>query len=167
MIDAKDPKSGEFTKIGGILVHSTYINNSFHLVVGCGVNVSNSAPSTSLNSILSSLHPSVQPFSLPRLLSQILVMFEELYLRFIRFPPYGGFAPSGLRDEYYSMWLHTGQEVLLETEGGEKGKVTGITEEFGLLEVEMMEGAMRGRKVELQPDGNSFDFFRGLVRRKR
>ncbi|TGZ83394.1 class II aaRS and biotin synthetase [Ascodesmis nigricans] len=167
-IYAKDPKTGEYTKIVGILVQSTFLSNSFHLVVGCGINTSNPHPSTSLNTILSQLHPALPPFSLPRLLAAILVTFEEMYLRFCR-PSSGlesSFVSSGLRDEYHEMWLHSGQEVTLEMEGNERGKVVGLDGEWGLLEIDMLEGREKGRRVRVQPDGNGFDFFTGLVRKK-
>lgn len=96
--------------------------------------------------------------------------FEELYTRFLR----TGFDAvfEGL---YYADWLHGGQVVRLEGEGegGVRVRIRGITRDYGLLVAEEVRevgggGGERstGRVWQLQSDSNSFDFMRGLVRRK-
>ena len=73
---------------------------------------------------------------------------------------------------YYRHWLHSEQVVTLETEGGIKARIKGITTDWGLLVAEEIlggDGVTRegaGRRIELQADGNGFDFFRGLLKRK-
>lgn len=87
---------------------------------------------------------------------------------------------------YYKMWLHSAQIVTLETteeEEGAKGaqtavtvRIEGITRDWGLLVAEEVVGGGQengngkvrgtGKKFLLQSDSNSFDFMRGLVRRK-
>ena len=64
--------------------------------------------------------------------------------------------------------MHTGQLVTLEAEGGVKARVVGITHDWGLLKVEETdrEGRATGRMSALQSDENSFDYFKGLIRRK-
>ena len=72
-------------------------------------------------------------------------------------------------DLYYSHWLHTGQVVTLEEEGGAKARIKGITQDHGLLLAEELgwsSGRPTGRIWQLQSDSNSFDFLKGLVRRK-
>jgi biotin--protein ligase len=73
-----------------------------------------------------------------------------------------------MEGEYYDNWLHTDQIVTLETEGGMKARIKGITRDWGLLLAEELGWQDRptGKVVTLQSDSNSFDFFRGLVRRK-
>ena len=58
--------------------------------------------------------------------------------------------------------------MTLEAEGGFRARILGITRDWGLLRVEELgwEDRGTGRVWELQSDSNSFDFFRGLVRRK-
>ena len=58
--------------------------------------------------------------------------------------------------------------MTLETEGGMKAKIKGITKDWGLLLAEEVgwEDRPTGREVTLQSDSNSFDFFKGLVKRK-
>ncbi|KAI5815222.1 biotin-protein ligase [Pyronema omphalodes] len=143
-----------YVKIGGILVNSSFQRNAFNLVIGAGINTHNEAPTTSLNAIRPA---GTEELLQERLLARVLVVFEEFY---------GAFTKAGwgaFRDRYEKEWLHQGQQVTLEMEGNAKGTVMGITDE-GLLKVKMAEG---GRMVELMSDGNSFDFFRGLVKTKR
>lgn len=69
---------------------------------------------------------------------------------------------------YYGYWLHSGQIVTLESEGGVQCRVKGVEREWGLLVVEELGWELRptGKIWTLQTDSNSFDFLRGLVRRK-
>lgn len=69
---------------------------------------------------------------------------------------------------YYKHWLHSEQIVTLEAEGGVRARIKGITSNWGLLRVEELGWQDRptGKIWELQSDSNSFDFFKGLVKRK-
>jgi biotin--protein ligase len=60
------------------------------------------------------------------------------------------------------------QIVTLETEGGARARIKGITTDWGLLVAEELGWQDRptGKKWSLQSDSNSFDFFRGLLKRK-
>jgi biotin--protein ligase len=153
-----DPKN--YVKIGGILVNSSYSGGDYTLICGVGINVSNTAPTTSLNALCTAAK--LPPMQGEKLLASILVNFESLYLRFC----HGGFTP--LLDVYYRHWLHSEQIVTLEQEGGAKARIKGITSDWGLLVAEELgwEDRPTGRKWELQSDSNSFDFFRGLLKRK-
>jgi len=132
-------------------------NSTFNLVVGVGINTHNASPTTSLNLLRHALNPSLPEYSQEKLLAKVLVVFEEKYLRFCR----AGWA--GFEAEYERVWLHSSQVVTLEMEGGVKATVLGVTRDCGMLRVQEVK---TGRIVELVSDGNSFDFFRGLVRRK-
>ena len=168
--NSKSKESGgndlrKYTKIGGILVNSHYNSAEYIAVCGIGLNTSNPSPTTSLNSLLPK---HLAPFTIERLLARILTCFEELYDRFCAV----GFDQS-FEELYYRDWLHMGQVVTLETEGGIKARIRGITRDYGLLVAEeVVEDSLRGgwkgtgRTLQLQSDSNSFDFFRGLVRRK-
>jgi len=128
--------------------------------VGVGVNTTNAAPTTSLNALLS---PHLAPFTLEKLLARILTKFETIYETFTRL----GFTKE-LEQTYYSHWLHSGQIVTLEAEGGVRARILGITRDWGLLRAEELgwEDRPTGNVWELQTDSNSFDFFKGLVKRK-
>ncbi|KAK3679245.1 biotin holocarboxylase synthetase [Recurvomyces mirabilis] len=159
-VPEKDEK--KYVKIGGILVNSSYAGGDYTLVCGIGLNVSNPSPTTSLSLLAQKLN--LPPFTLERLLASILANFEGLYTRFCR---------TGWDKEfqglYYGAWLHTDQIVVLETEGGARARIKGITSDWGLLVAEEVvgeEGRVTGKRFALQSDSNSFDFFRGLLRRK-
>jgi biotin--protein ligase len=150
-------------KIGGILVNSSYSGSTYDLVCGIGLNLSNALPTTSLNLLASTQSPPLKPFTHEKLLASILAQFESLYSTFCE----AGFTRD-MEGDYYDNWLHTNQVVTLETEGGMKAKIKGITRDWGLLLAEELGWQDRptGKLVTLQSDSNSFDFFRGLVRRK-
>ena len=156
--DAVDPSSGDLAKIGGILVNSHYSASEFLSVVGIGLNTTNAAPTTSLNALKP---PS--PFTLEKLLARILTTFSAMYSKFVE----NGFDKS-FEQMYYKHWLHTDQIVTLEAEGGVRARVKGITRDWGLLLVEELgwEDRATGKIWTLQSDSNSFDFFKGLVKRK-
>ncbi|KAI7741454.1 hypothetical protein M8C21_008534 [Ambrosia artemisiifolia] len=73
-----------------------------------------------------------------------------------------GFKP--LEELYYKTWLHSGQRVAVQDPDllvENTVTVQGLTSSGYLLAI-----ADDGKMYELHPDGNSFDFFKGLVRRK-
>ncbi|KAK3116297.1 biotin holocarboxylase synthetase [Teratosphaeriaceae sp. CCFEE 6253] len=164
-IYALDPTSPDsekkYVKIGGILVNSSYAGGDYTLVCGVGLNVTNAAPTTSLSLLAKQL--GLAPFTLEKLLASILTQFEELYARFCR----TGFDKR-FQDLYYASWLHTDQIVTLETEGGARARIQGITSDWGLLVAEELgwEDRPTGKRFQLQSDSNSFDFFKGLLKRK-
>lgn len=128
--------------------------------MGVGLNTANAAPTTSLNSLLPN---NLAPFTLEKLLARVLTAFENIYKSFIR----TGFDRK-LEEKYYSLWLHSEQIVTLEAEGGVRARVLGITRDWGMLKVEELgwEDRPTGKIWQLQSDSNSFDFFKGLLRRK-
>jgi biotin--protein ligase len=153
-----------YTKIGGILVNSHYNTKEYIAVCGIGLNTANAAPTTSLNQLIPLLRASkLEPFTLERLLARILTTFEELYNTFLQ----TGFDER-MEQAYYKHWLHMDQIVTLEAEGGQRAMIKGITRDFGLLIAQELgwEDQPTGKRFELQSDANSFDFFKGLVKRK-
>lgn len=150
-----------YVKIGGILVNSSYAGGDYTLVCGIGLNVSNAGPTTSLAMLAE--RAGVAAPSLERLLASVLAQFEGLYTRFCR----TGFDRA-LEQQYYDSWLHGDQIVSLEMEGGARARIKGISRDWGLLVAEELgwEDRATGRRFELQSDSNSFDFFKGLLKRK-
>ncbi|KUI53599.1 Biotin--protein ligase [Cytospora mali] len=169
--DPANPWGGEngkkpnYVKVGGILTNCAYSNGNYQLVVGVGINTTNARPTTSLNEVLSafSQRHNLAPFRIERFLARLLTRFESLYREFVRH----GFTRS-MEERYYDSWLHSGQEVTLEAEGGVRAKVVGITTDWGLLRAQELgpDGRLTGRVWALQSDENSFDFWKGLVKRK-
>lgn len=157
----------KYIKIGGILVNSHYNSKEYIAVCGVGLNVSNAAPTTSLNDLISLLPTAYRdrapPFTLEKLLASILSSFQSLYDQFM----VTGFD-SVMENMYYKDWLHMDQIVTVESEGGVRARIKGITRDYGLLVAEELgwEDRATGKKMTLMSDSNSFDFFRGLVKRK-
>ena len=153
--------SNPIVKIGGILVNSSYSGTSYTIVCGIGLNLANPLPTTSLNMLASASN--LKPFTYEKLLASILAQFESLYSQFCK----TGFSRD-MEGEYYDAWLHTDQIVTLEMHDGVRARIKGITRDWGLLLAEELgwEDRGTGRVVQLQSDSNSFDFFKGLIRRK-
>ncbi|KAK4227573.1 biotin--protein ligase [Podospora fimiseda] len=170
-IYARDPNKPDkvtYIKIGGILSNCAYSSGNYQVVLGIGININNGRPTTSLDALLPLLNQKLPEFRIERLLARILTRLEVLYNDFCR----EGFS-SELEERYYANWLHTNQIVTLEAEGGVKARVLGITRDWGMLKAEEVtpdgiNGALRstGKVWALQSDENSFDFWKGLVRRK-
>ncbi|ROT42564.1 biotin-protein ligase [Sodiomyces alkalinus F11] len=167
---ARDPSSSpskpSYVKIAGILSTCTYTAGSYTCVIGIGINAANPRPTTSLNDLRP---PHLAAFRLEKLLARLLTRLECLHGEFLR----DGFAGS-IEERYYRHWLHGGQLVTLQDEeGGEEGgparaRVIGITRDWGLLRaVEVdADGRATGRAWALQSDENSFDYWKGLIRRR-
>lgn len=160
-------------KVCGILVNTNVVNNQYKLIVGTGINLDNEAPTTSINSTIKLLNeqrrsqgnlPSLPLLSSEELLAKYVHAFSKLYTTFL----HQGFTP--LLPTYYSHWFHTGQVVRLQDHGNTRVKIVGITDDWGLLEaveVDMQNRVINcGQRFYLQPDGNSFDMFKGLISRK-
>lgn len=166
-LDPEDPEQKRYTKICGILINSHFMSNEYISVVGIGVNATNASPTTALTALAaryaSNGAATTSPVSLEKLLARILTTFEDLYTRFLR----TGFD-RGFEAMYYQDWLHMHQIVTLEEEGGARARIQGITRDYGLLIAEELGWGDRptGRLYQLQSDSNSFDFFKGLVKRK-
>ena len=180
-----------YVKVGGILVNTSYSGGDYHVILGIGVNLSNPSPTTSLNALVDALAKTgqvkqpIEAMTNERLLARILTCFGELYEMF---------KEKGFRGDiermYYRYWLHDDQVVTLESEGGAKARITGVSGDWGLLVAEQVRdddvrdtngdidwGAkvglgvsepqrQSGRSFALQSDSNSFDFFKGLIKRK-
>jgi biotin--protein ligase len=160
--------SNPIVKIGGILVNSSYSGSTYDVVPGIGLNLSNALPTTTLNQLAKGMNPPLKDFTPEKLLASILAHFETLYSTFCQ----EGFNRD-MESYYYENWLHTDQLVTLEdqqgVQSGCKARIKGITRDWGLLlaeEVREIDGRGTGKIIQIQSDGNSFDFFRGLVRRK-
>lgn len=157
-----------YVKISGTLLNSQVYNGMYNLICGIGVNLSNEGPTVSLNRIvehlnclrkmrsLSPLLP-IQPEVLLAKLVFTLGLFFDVY-RHLGIKP---FLPL-----YYKRWFHSSQLVSLDREGNGKIKkciIKGITPDHGLL---IAQDTDTKETYELQPDGNSFDIFKGMIYRK-
>lgn len=158
----------KWVKVSGALVNTQYLDGHYNLVWGAGVNVSNEAPTTSLNLVLSKLNTIRAKKGKSELASyQIEILLAKIMANLNNF--YDVFKKSGLNPFlplYYKRWFHNNQTVLLDQEGSGstiKVEIKGITQN-GLL---VAQNTNTKELYELQPDGNSFDIFKGLVYRKK
>eukprot|EP00887_Chlorella_sp_A99_P000364 scaffold13.g364.t1 len=149
-------------KIGGILCHTSCRGQAFHLTLGVGINVSNREPTTCLDALVEAAaaaagRPAPPPPSREALLAGIAGRLEGMLHRL----GWEGFAP--FERDYYAAWLHGGQQVQLEDEGRRVHvRIEGLSSHGYLLAAD----AATGERYELHPDGNSLDFFHGLVKKK-
>ncbi|GME57006.1 Biotin/lipoate A/B protein ligase [Neofusicoccum parvum] len=155
------PSPSDYVKLSGVLVNSSYQDSEFTVSVGVGLNLANAAPTTSVDA-LAKAH-GLPPVRAEKLLACIMTRFQELYTKFCR----DGWDAE-LQEIYYRLWLHKHQIVILENEGDIRAQIKGITSDWGLLLVEELgwEDRKTGKVWALQSDSNSFDFFKGLLKRK-
>ncbi|GAA5983055.1 hypothetical protein JCM11641_004710 [Rhodosporidiobolus odoratus] len=161
-----------YKKIGGILVNSSFSDDQFNLVIGCGINTSNPRPTTSVNELVD-LHnrrfgTTLAPLRPEQLLALVLAKFGEMWQGFLE----RGFEP--FTDRYLSSWIHSDQRVTLDSTS-QQVRIVGITSDHGLLRTvpvqvdrlgnEVFGGYSGGQvqHIDLQPDGNRFDLMKGLI----
>jgi biotin--protein ligase len=149
-------------KLGGVLCGSTHGGGVFRVTVGAGLNVSNAQPTRCLDALIAAAAAArgaprkPPPLCAAALLAGALRHYEALEARFVA----AGVAP--LQPAYLHHWLHTGQRVTLQEEARAVPlTVRGLTPGGYLLAQDEA-----GERFELCPDGNSLDFFQGLVRKK-
>jgi biotin--protein ligase len=159
----------KLSKIGGLLVGSSFQSNMFELIAGCGVNVDNPTPSLSLNLVIQEYNAehgtNLAPISLEELLAMSLARLDSFYQKFCQ----QGFQP--FLDLYYRYWIHTNQLITLKDQGGIRARILGITADYGLLEVVAVDDnnqeLVPRQLYQLQPDGNSFDLMHNMISRKQ
>ncbi|KAF6521329.1 hypothetical protein HZS61_015587 [Fusarium oxysporum f. sp. conglutinans] len=156
----KSQEKPHYVKVGGILSQCLYFDGNYQIILGVGLNTINPRPTISISDLVPS---GASELHLETLLARVLTRIEAIYAQFLR----EGFS-ADLEARYYRHWLHTRQDVTLEAEGGVKARVMGITRDWGMLKVEEMDASGRstGKIWALQSDENSFDYWKGLVRRK-
>ncbi|XP_047979413.1 biotin--protein ligase 2-like [Salvia hispanica] len=149
-------------KVGGILCTSTYKSKKFNISAGIGLNIDNQKPTTCLNAALQRLGYAANQLQREDIISAFFNKFEVFHDMFLS----QGF--QALENLYYKTWLHSGQRVIVQEKNESEDQVSenvvtiqGLTPSGYLLAA-----TDDGQICELHPDGNSFDFFQGLVRRK-
>ncbi|CAH2043813.1 unnamed protein product [Thlaspi arvense] len=147
-------------KIGGILCTSTYRSKKFDVSVGVGLNVDNEQPTTCLNAVLRDLSPTSNLFTREEILGAFLHKFETFFdLLMAR-----GFKP--FEELYYRTWLHSEQKVVVEDKIEDRVVQNVVTIQGVTSSGYLLATGDDNQMYELHPDGNSFDFLKGLVRRK-
>ncbi|WFD31805.1 hypothetical protein MSPP1_002844 [Malassezia sp. CBS 17886] len=166
-----------FVKLAGILVNARYERDQFQVVVGCGVNCTNEHPTTSFAALVRSCAEATgavcPPVTQEQCAGAILAAFETLVLAFVG----AQYSFTPFAKAYEAMWMHSNQEVCIAGEQ-QPVRVVGITSDYGLLRTVPLasdttasdprawSGDFVADCIDLQPDGNSFDMFQNLVKRK-
>ena len=147
-------------KVGGILCTSSYEPKVYNICTGIGLNVDNEKPTTCLNAALQELKANSPRLKREDILASFFNKFEVLFDIFSN----QGF--QALEEQYYNSWLHSGQRVVVQ-DAHEGQSVNSVVTIKGLTPSGYLYAVGEdGKSYELHPDGNSFDFFTGLVRRK-
>ncbi|PJF17025.1 Biotin--protein ligase, partial [Paramicrosporidium saccamoebae] len=158
--------------MGGILVNSQVFQDGFLLLIGFGTSVYDTPWTRSLNELVqlyNSAHgTTLSPWTKERLLARFYGKFREYYrqLTTVGFP----------FDDYHKRWLHTGKIVFVESEQM-KARIEGIDPNGFLIARPHSEGLLglldsaskpssSQQPFLLQPDGNSFDMMKNLIKRK-
>lgn len=161
-----------YLKISGLLVNTHFASQKFVALLGCGLNISVDGPTVSVDHLIDILNEERKQLgleSLPHISVEILLAkyMNNLDIIMKQFINYG---VSALLPEYYKLWLHTNQVVTLTDHNNAKAVIVGITEDYGLLVAKELEpgsnSQFTGKTYHLQPDGNTFDIFRGLISKK-
>ncbi|KIO23381.1 hypothetical protein M407DRAFT_78134, partial [Tulasnella calospora MUT 4182] len=152
----------ELKKLGGILVTTNFSGGLVDVVIGCGINVLNPLPTTSLSQLVP---PGAQSeLTMEKTIATIMPVFEQMWDTFLS--QGGSFEP--FMDLYLTRWLHSDQVVTLTTVTPQQTvRIVGITPDYGLLRTIPERGGVGAQFIDLQPDGNSFDMMAGLIKLKQ
>ncbi|XP_075449893.1 biotin--protein ligase isoform X2 [Ascaphus truei] len=146
----------DLMKLGGVLVNSTLMGNTFHILIGCGFNVNNSHPTICINDLIMEQNKkyktNIEPLRVDYLIARAVTTLEKLINAFQKD------GPNGVLPVYYKYWVHSGRQVRLGSEEGPLAWIVGV-DDSGFLQV-LQEGK---DIVTVHPDGNSFDMLRNLI----
>ncbi|NXO44775.1 BPL1 ligase, partial [Locustella ochotensis] len=146
----------DLMKLGGVLVNSTLIETTFHVLIGFGFNVNNSNPTICINDLIAKFNreegTELRPLSADCLIARTVTVLERLIEVFQEK------GPNGILPQYYKYWVHSGQRVRLGSEDGPAAWIVGV-DDYGYLQVHREGGAVQS----VHPDGNSFDMLRNLI----
>lgn len=146
----------DLMKLGGVLVNSTLLGETFYILIGCGFNVSNSNPTICINDLITEYNKQhraeLKPLRTDSLIARTVTVLEKLIDTF------QDKGPDGVLPLYYKYWVHSGQRVRLGGLEGPEVWIVGL-DDSGFLQVQEEDGEV----VTVHPDGNSFDMLRNLI----
>jgi len=146
-------------RLGGILVTTSISGNKMDIVAGCGLNILNRPPSTSLTELQSGAQANL---SIEKTAAVIMAKFEPMWTVFVQNS--GSFAP--FMDLYLKRWLHADQLATVIAMGSHTDvRIVGITPDHGLLRTIPDCPAAQSEYIDLQPDKYRFDITAASVKR--
>ncbi|XP_077891983.1 biotin--protein ligase-like [Ictidomys tridecemlineatus] len=147
-------------KMGGVLVNSTLMGETFYILIGCGFNVTKNNPTICINDLVTEYNKqynaALKPLRADYLIARVVTVLETLIHTF------QDKGPNGVLPLYYKYWIHSGQQVRLGSAEGPKVSIVGL-HDSGFLQVHQEGGEM----VTVHPDGNTFDMLWNLILPKR
>ncbi|XP_069492198.1 biotin--protein ligase isoform X2 [Ambystoma mexicanum] len=143
-------------KVGGVLVNSTLMGSTFHILIGCGFNVANRNPTICINDLIDE-HNKKADDKLKLLNTDYLIARTVTKLEGL-IDIFQDKGPNGVLPLYYQHWIHSGKQVRLGHESGPLAWIVGV-DDSGFLQV-LPEGQ---DVVTVHPDGNSFDMMKNLI----
>lgn len=161
-----------YLKVAGLLINTHVFGDKYTLLLGCGLNLSNNGPTSSLNQWVDILNVERRKngqHDLPhiekeKLLAEYMNNLQDIMHIFVNR------GVQYLLPDYYKFWLHSNQIVRLTEHANTRAMITGITSDYGLLIAKELEPGsdyrFTGTTFHLQPDGNTFDIFKGLIAKK-
>ena len=148
--------NGNLSKLGGILISSTFDQGYFRLFIGCGLNVLNHHPTISLLQVSRAMN--LPLVTRECLLAALLSKFQKMIGIMEQNESFHSFL-----DSYYSNWLHSNQSVAVHNNGVvNQAVLVGIDKQSGYL----IALQANQEHILLHPDGNSFDMLKGLISQK-
>nr|XP_031315237.1 biotin--protein ligase isoform X1 [Camelus dromedarius] len=146
----------DLMKLGGVLVNSTLMGETFYILIGCGFNVTNSNPTICINDLITEYNKQhragLKPLRADYLIARTVTVLEKLMDTF------QDEGPNGILPLYYKYWVHSAQQVSLGSPEGPKVWIVGL-DDSGFLLVHQE----NGKVMTVHPDGNSFDMLRNLI----
>ncbi|XBW35957.1 hypothetical protein QEN19_001530 [Hanseniaspora menglaensis] len=152
-----------FTKVAGILLNLKY-TSKWQILFGIGVNCFNKDPNPCVQDwveIIQSHYPDVPELQFERIEARYINCLDIMLKNFELFDK--EVILQSFLKQYYKYWLHSGQIVTLQDFNNAKCKIIGISSDYGYLEAQDLQ---TGNVFQLQPDGNSFNIFEGLISKK-
>ncbi|ERE76172.1 biotin--protein ligase [Cricetulus griseus] len=99
---------GDLMKIGGVLVNSTLMGETFYILIGCGFNVTNSNPTICINDLIAEHNKQhkagLKPLRADYLIARAVTVLEKLIGTF------QDRGPNGVLPLYYKYWVHRSPE---------------------------------------------------------
>ncbi|KAI1296909.1 Biotin--protein ligase [Halotydeus destructor] len=142
-------------KLAGLVVQSTMLGQTVHCFIGCGMNVSNSSPTTCLNDIIRNVSSEngakATEFTVESVIAETLNQLDDLLVKFDQN------GVSWAKDAYKANWMHNNQHVKLAN--GQDVVVDGVDDQ-GFLTVVNKE---TGQETTVCPDGNRFDMMSNMI----
>lgn len=146
-------------KLGGLLINTQIEGNWAVCNIGCGLNLSNSVPTTCINDIVKAYNKTnsknLPLYTYEKSFANIFNESEKLIKQIENESDFKAFY-----DLYYKYWLHGNANVTIKSHDGveKSAKILGI-DEYGYLKIQLENGTTD----IVHPDGNSFDMLRGLI----